>query len=175
MLKIYSFYFIASLSFPLSASEISGTVTKVLDGDTFDVRTNQQCNSEVFKSLSKTRCDKGFGIVRVRLSEVDAPESKQEFGTESKNLLHAAIYGKHISIKNHKSDRYGRLLGSVYQGDVWINRFMVEEGAAWVYTAYAKNNKILMRSQKVASENGKGLWGYNKDKILPPWEWRKNN
>ena len=50
----------------LQAAEISGPVTRVLDGDTIEVKSSPSL------------------VERVRLQNIDAPEKKQAFGNWSK-------------------------------------------------------------------------------------------
>ena len=52
--------------------------------------------------------------ITVRLSEIDAPERKQAFGTVSRTFLSNLIFGKEVKLVKMGTDRYGRTLGFIY-------------------------------------------------------------
>lgn len=59
--------------------------------------------------------------IKVRLEGIDASESKQSFGTQSKQALSEMVFGKQVTIKKTGDDRYGRTLGVVMFGNVDAN------------------------------------------------------
>lgn len=135
----------------LCAAEIQGKVIRVLDGDTIEVLQDKK-------------------PVRVRLSNIDAPEKKQAYGSWSTNKLKSLIAGQPVTVMYTKTDRYGRVLGRVYTANgTESNRLMVQSGAAWVYEIY-NTDASLPPLQREAQEQKRGLWADNKP--LPPWEWR---
>lgn len=135
----------------LCAAEIQGEVIRVLDGDTIEVLQDKK-------------------PVRVRLSNIDAPEKKQAYGSWSTNKLKSLIAGQPVTVMYTKTDRYGRVLGRVYTANgTESNRLMVQSGAAWVYEIY-NTDASLPPLQREAQEQKRGLWADNKP--LPPWEWR---
>jgi len=76
------------LSFVLSLIVISqvqadfnGKVVKVIDGDTVDILT-----------LKKQK-------IRVRLLDIDAPESRQAYGNASRKYLASLIAGKNVFVQ----------------------------------------------------------------------------
>ncbi|WP_276883163.1 thermonuclease family protein [Campylobacter cuniculorum] len=126
-------------------------VVKVIDGDTINVL-------------------EGNKIVKIRLFGIDAPESKQEFGIESKNFLASMIGDKKIRIIYKDKDKYGRILALIKFEDKDINKIMVNTGHAWAYSYYSD---MYLREQKLAQEKKLGLWK-NKNP-LEPYKWRKQN
>ena len=42
-----------------------------------------------------------------RLEGIDAPESRQSFGTKSKQALSEMVFGKAVTVKKTGTDRYG--------------------------------------------------------------------
>ena len=135
----------------LCAAEIHGEVIRVLDGDTIEVLQDKK-------------------PVRVRLSNIDAPEKKQAYGSWSTNKLKSLIAGQPVTVMYTKTDRYGRVLGRVYTANgTESNRLMAQSGAAWVYEIY-NTDASLPPLQREAQEQKRGLWADNKP--LPPWEWR---
>lgn len=67
-------------------------------------------------------------------------------------------------------DRYGRIVGQVFLGNMDVNAEQVKRGMAWVYPKYARDPK-LYEFEREAKIDGRGLW---RDKnATPPWEYRR--
>lgn len=133
------------------ASEIKGKVIRVLDGDTIEVLQDST-------------------PVRIRLLNIDAPEKKQPFGRWSGEQLKALIASQPVTVTYDYKDRYGRILGRVIAADgTEANRYMVQQGAAWVYGRY-NTDKALPAIQQDARASKRGLWAESNP--VPPWEWR---
>lgn len=133
-------------------TEISCNVIAVTDGDTIKCLTADKKQ------------------IKVRLNQIDAPESKQDFGTKSKQALSDLIFGKDVIIKSAGIDRYQRTLGTIYVDEQDINLEMVKLGMAWVYTQYAKD-LAYFDAEKQARIEKIGLWSVSNS--VAPWEWRK--
>lgn len=136
--------------------ESQGKVVGVADGDTFTLLTPDKEQ------------------IKVRLSEIDAPESAQPYGTRAKQALSDLIFGKDVLVVKEDKDRYGRLVGHIYINGIHVNRKMVQDGMAWVYRQYLKDQSLLQDEQK-AREAKRGLWNLPNTEQVPPWEWRKGN
>lgn len=109
----------------------------------------------------------------VRLSHIDCPEKKQDFGTKAKQVASDLCFGKYVSFRGKISrDRYQRILAElVLPNGRILNREMVRKGYAWHYKAYSKD-KIYTELEEKARSQKIGLWA---DKhAVAPWEWRKN-
>jgi len=133
------------------ASEIKAKVIRVLDGDTIEVLQEST-------------------PVRVRLLNIDAPEKQQPFGRWSGERLKALIASQPVTVTYDHKDRYGRVLGRVVAADgTEANRYMVQQGAAWVYERYNTDTSLLSL-QREAQEQKRGLWAESNP--VPPWEWR---
>jgi endonuclease YncB( thermonuclease family) len=78
------------------AAEIQGRVVGVHDGDTF------------------TLLQAGNQQTKIRLAEVDSPESKLPYGNKAKQELSGLIFGKTVTVAIQDTDRYGRTVGRVY-------------------------------------------------------------
>ena len=131
----------------------SGTVQKVLDGDTIEIRTED--GEEL----------------RIRLDGIDAPEKNQPHGTLSTIALRKQIQSKLVQIKIKGKDRYGRTVARIFLDGVDINKWMVINGHAWWYSKFS-NDLSLMASQKNARKEKLGLWTL--DNPTPPWAYRLN-
>lgn len=144
----------------LWAGEFSARVVGVADGDTITVLTASKEN------------------IRVRLQGIDAPESSQAFGSASKRSLSDLVYGKTVSVRFAKQDRYGRILGTVFLGGADINLMQVERGMAWHYKFYERDQSASDRQRYSLAEQGArttgiGLW---RDRSpIPPWDYRRSS
>jgi endonuclease YncB( thermonuclease family) len=86
---------------------------------------------------------------KVRLIGIDAPESKQSFGTEAKAKLAELVQGKTITVKWSKVDNNERILGQVFVGKTDINLEMLRLGFAWIY--YVQNVPKLERKEYISA------------------------
>ena len=93
-----------------SARELAGRVVSVQDGDTLTVLVSQK-------------------QIKVRLTEIDAPERKQPFGTRSRQSLADLCAGKDARVAEQGKDRYGRTLGASTAPGWTLTRSRC--GAAW--------------------------------------------
>ena len=127
-------------------------VVKVSDGDTFS-------------------CNKGYGdTIQVRLADIDAPESGQAYGNQSRKALNKLIYKQMVTLKNTKQDKYGRTVATVFSGSTNVNLAMIEQGYAWNYERYS-NNAEYAAAMRQAQAKKRGLWA-DKGKIVKPEDWR---
>jgi endonuclease YncB( thermonuclease family) len=133
-------------------SEVEGRVRRVIDGDTVDFAVPS-------------------GSLRVRLSEIDAPELAQPYGEASRLALVAMLDGRVARLVGVDRDRYGRSVADVYVDGASINALMVRRGHAWAYTQYARSLEIIERENEARAE-GAGLWALPEAERDPPWEWR---
>jgi len=138
---------------PTSANKHLWRVVGVYDGDTV------------------TCLDENNQQQKVRLAEIDAPESGQDFGKVSREALAAMVFGRTVEVTDQGRDRYGRWIGSLSVDGIDVNRQMVATGNAWVYTAYS-NDPAMAEAQKQAQAARIGLWA--QDNPVPPWDYRKN-
>lgn len=160
--------------FPLAtwAETLSGRVVGVHDGDTITV-LDANPNHKQYK---------------VRLAGIDAPESKQAFGTRSKESLSQMVFGKDVNIDWDKRDRYGRIVGKVWTTPestcrtaacpktLDANLAQLTVGMAWHYKQYEKEQSAEDRERYAFAEveakaRKAGLW--SDPRPTPPWEWRR--
>lgn len=146
------FFAITLVCFSVHAEEYVGSVVGVTDGDTIKVLTADKLQ------------------LKVRLTEIDAPERSQPFGNRAKQSLSEICFNKVAVIDSLGTDRYGRVLGRVTCNGVDANAQMVIDGMAWVYTKY-NTDPSLITYQSKAKVARKGLW--QEPNPVPPWEWRR--
>lgn len=130
---------------------IEGRVTRVSDGDTIWVTD----------AMNLRR--------KIRMLDIDAPESSQPYGKESTKALSSRIYTKQVRVTYRELDQYGRVLGTVWLDGEDVNLWMVRQGHAWAYH-YTKTPTYLTAMQKAKSAK-LGLWA--KDDAMDPWAYRK--
>lgn len=142
---------------PLSpqARMITGFVVGVHDGDTITILDYQKQQT------------------KVRLGEIDAPESTQPYGSRAKQELSDLVFKKIVNVEVEKIDKYGRTVGRVYAENMDINAEMVRRGAVWIYRQYAKDRHLYDLEQYAKSQKA-GLWSLPESERIPPWEWRHN-
>ena len=136
----------------IALADTACLAVKVVDGDTFSCRLHNQ------------------NIVKVRLADIDAPESSQAYGNQAKKALNKLIYRQPVLLKNERKDKYGRTVATVYLGNTNINLAMIKQGYAWHYERYS-NNRQYANAMRVAQQQKKGLWA-DKGKIVKPEDFR---
>lgn len=100
---------------------------------------------------------------RIRLEGIDAPESHQAFGTQSKKNLSDMVFGKEVTIVYEKTDQYGRLVGKILLDGKDINLEQVKAGLAWHYKEYQReqtpeDRELYARAEDEARAARRGLW-----------------
>jgi endonuclease YncB( thermonuclease family) len=100
---------------------------------------------------------------RIRLDGIDAPESHQAFGTQSKQSLSEMIFGKDVTVVYQKTDQYGRLVGKILLDGKDINLEQVKAGLAWHYKEYQReqspeDRELYARAEDEAHAARRGLW-----------------
>jgi len=139
---------------PIAATaQISGRVVGIADGDTL------------------TLLDQGRHQTKVRLAEIDAPESHQPYGSRAKQALSGLVFDKEVRVVVVDIDRYGRTVGRVYLGTLDVSAEMVRQGAAWVFLRYNRD-PALLPLEPAAREARRGLWALPEAERMPPWKWR---
>ncbi|KAA2211363.1 thermonuclease family protein [Teichococcus oryzae] len=106
---------------PALAAELLGRVVAIQDGDTLTLLTPERRQ------------------VRVRLYGIDAPESRQPYGTRARQELSDLAFNRQARVLVEDTDRYGRTVGRVWVGSTDVNAALVCRGAAWVYRQYNRD------------------------------------
>ncbi|HOZ52649.1 MAG TPA: thermonuclease family protein [Chitinophagaceae bacterium] len=153
MMKLFSMILILlTITATIDAqTKLKGRAIKIIDGDTFDLL------------VDKT-------TYQIRLADIDCPEKGQDFYKVSKQALSDYLYGSYIEVIYNKKDRNGRILGSVYNGPVYINLIMVEEGYAWHFKKYSSDQRFA-KAEINARKAQRGLW--KQPKPIAPWDFRQ--
>lgn len=153
-IKKLFFLAIFIIALPLHAEQLTGRVVAISDGDTLTILNS-----------SKKQ-------IKIRLGEIDTPESRQPYGNKARQELSDLAFGKTATVEVQAIDRYKRTVGRVYVGEVDVNAELVKRGAAWVYRRYVKDYS-LFDLERDAKLNRRGLWKLPEAERVPPWVWRK--
>ena len=96
-----------------AADLIVGKVVRGVDGDTITVLEYRTQH-------------------RIRLYGIDAPERRQDFSNRARQFVSSMVFGKQVRVVKQDIDRYGRIVGIVYIGNVSVSEELVRNGLAWV-------------------------------------------
>jgi endonuclease YncB( thermonuclease family) len=135
------------------AAELTGRVVGVTDGDTLTLLTGARQQ------------------VRIRLAEIDAPESSQPWGARAKNALSALVLTQQVRVIYSDKDEYGRTLGRVYVSGKDVNLEMVRMGDAWAYRQYMTDSAFFGVESEARFKKS-GLWALPMRQRVAPWDWR---
>jgi endonuclease YncB( thermonuclease family) len=136
---------------------IEGKVIMVPDGDEVRVKTSTG------------------NAYTVRLLGIDAPESKQDFGSAARKDLESRVLDKDVKVIVHRKDSEGRYMGTIFVEGQDIGVRMLENGSAWHYKRVSgeQSSEARVRYAKAelkARESKLGLWAAAMP--MPPWEFR---
>ena len=147
------FVLIHAVPHQVCSETLTGRVIGISDGDTLTVLVSHQ-------------------QVKVRLADIDAPESKQAFGSRSKQALSDLCFQKDARLETQGKDRYGRTIATAYYAGRNANAEQVWQGMAWVFDRYAKPDYPLYILQEQAKAARRGLW--SEPHPTAPWAWRSH-
>ena len=145
------------------ADERTYRLSRASDGDSFELK------------------DENNRKIRVRLYGIDAPESNQRFGKESREHLQSLMKGRKLRLKTMYLDNYQRSVAVVYLSgkdgidELSINQRQVQAGMAWVYDYFCTSDfcNTWKLEEAMAQKQKIGLW---KDPSpTPPWQWRRSH
>jgi endonuclease YncB( thermonuclease family) len=139
----------------ITSSILICLVVSVTDGDTLKVLCSDSGKYEK---------------ITVRVSAIDAPESRQPFGQVSKRHLADLCLQQRATIVPKVIDKYGRAVVSVECQGKDVAAEQVRSGMAWYYVKYGKGYEQLQSLETEARTQMRGLWSQY---AIPPWEWRK--
>lgn len=136
-----------------SQAEDTYTVSRVYDGDTVELKNAN-------------------GKLKLRLTDIDAPERNQAYGQIARRALIKLCQGSNVSIHLQLTgkDKYNRHLGNLQCNHTDVSIYMAEQGYAWHNEKFS-NNLAVKNAADSARRDRIGLW--SADKPLPPWVWRR--
>ncbi len=146
---------------------------------------SQVCFSQQYHSVVVIRVHDGDTITaqsktgnrfQVRLSGIDAPELKQQYGIESRDALIAMLKNETPTLDCFKTDRYQRKVCRIFTSagtDVPLE--MITTGNAWWFEKYLSDQtkdeqERYSAAEKDARHQRLGLW--SSPSAAAPWDWR---
>ena len=135
---------------------ITGTVSRVVDGDTLWLKTEGD----------------GEPPVIVRLEGIDAPESCQVGGADATAALTALALGRSVSVRVAARDEHGRTIGKVYDADKDLGDRMVRDGQAWS-SRYQYDRGPYVAEERMALALKRGL--HSAGGAVQPRDFRKQH
>jgi micrococcal nuclease len=129
---------------PFVAPISGGQVIKVYDGDTITIAAKLPYDNSPLYRFS------------VRLNGIDTPEIKGKtedeitVAKEARDELSKLILHKNITLKDIKTEKYGRVLAEVYLDDLHINNWMLEQRFAVVYDGGTKKSPVSWLKFRIA-------------------------
>ncbi|HKE45805.1 MAG TPA: thermonuclease family protein [Steroidobacteraceae bacterium] len=144
------------LAGPAAAEEITGSVTRVFDGDSFIMTRTEG------------------GKVEIRLAGIDAPEKNQPYADNARAALRGLVLDQKLRLEVLDVDRYGRKVAHAFRTSdrLDINAELVRRGHVWVYRRHAYDES-LYDLERAAREQKLGLWALPEAEREPPWRWRR--
>lgn len=147
------------------------TVTKVIDGDTFDIDVP----------------DSGSAHTRIRLWGIDTPELAHfgkpvmHFGPEAFEFAKETLDGRSVHVvlsPKRTRGKFGRLLAYVYleRGGRMYNEMLLEQGYAYADLRFPHHYADQFESaDRRARRDGVGLWADVTLEKMPAWKQRFEN
>ena len=148
---VYTLWLLLAAYGSFAQTTLKGKAIRILDGDTFEILVNDRAT------------------YKVRLTDIDAPEKKQDFGNVAKQQLADFIFGKEVTVVYDKLDRNKRILAHVYFQNQYINLQMVSIGMAWHFKKYSNDAQFAFAENK-AKKQKLGLW--IQPNPIAPWDYR---
>ena len=141
--------FVPVLAYGQTARTLTGTVVKVVDGDTIHVRI-------------------GDRVEKIRYIGVNAPElhhptkGAEPLGREAAEANRKLVEGQTVRMELdvQERDKYGRFLAYVYVGNTMVNAELVAQGYAQIMTIppNVKHQDEFLKLQQEARALQLGLW-----------------
>jgi endonuclease YncB( thermonuclease family) len=124
---------------PPQPVELTGTVSRIVDGDTLWLRTADGSEPTV-----------------IRIEGIDAPERCQPGGKEATAALTELVLNRTVTVKVVAHDDWGRTVGKVYDGSKDIGDRMVRDGQAWSLR-FKYDRGPYMAEERMAQSLKRGL------------------
>ncbi len=110
-------------------------IIRVLDGDTVELEDGRT----------------------IRLVNINTPEKKFPYSELAKNYL-IAFLNEEIYLESLGTDKYSRTLGRLFSEEVYLNKFIIEQGMAHKYLVIKGEEKDFANAENLAIEKEIGIW-----------------
>ena len=138
MIKIIFALIFLYVGCAISGEIIEGVAIGIHDGDTLNLLVA------------------GNQTIKIRLSQVDSPESDQAFGQKSRRSLSDMVFNKAVRVEKETVDKYGRTVGTVFVGDLDVNRLNAEwhglTGNTYTINPYSRLKQLPGKARLVCGQ-----------------------
>jgi endonuclease YncB( thermonuclease family) len=124
---------------PAQPVELTGSVSRIVDGDTLWLRTAEGSEPTV-----------------IRIEGIDAPERCQPGGKEATAALTDLALNRSVTVRVVAHDDWGRTVGKVFDGGKDLGDRMVRDGHAWS-TRFKYDRGPYMAEERMAQSLKRGL------------------
>jgi endonuclease YncB( thermonuclease family) len=133
---------------------LSGTVRRVIDGDTVELQL-------------------GARRARMHLHGVEAPERDQPWGRQSTQALSDMVLNQNVDVESTPRDAASRDGAILFVGEEEVGAALVRDGHAWADRAHLEGRDTgLCDLEAVARCARRGLWSQPQKLWVAPWEYR---
>ena len=175
-----------SCSASLPPGFVSGTVTRVWDGDTVTLELEEPTSITMPNQQEAVTLPRSL---RIRLAGIDAPEHDQYLGRQATNALRYLVLHKAVTVQLLDQDKYHRHIArlylpytaefpppspAVYDPGRDVGLEMLKKGLAWHYTYFDNHNPnyaAYTQAEKDAKHNQLGVW--SEPSPIAPWDYRQ--
>lgn len=140
---------------PPEPTELTGQVSRIVDGDTLWVKTAADAEPAV-----------------IRIEGIDAPESCQAGGPEATQALTKLVLNRNVTVRIVARDDYARIVGKVFDGTVDVGDRMVRDGHAWS-ARFKYDRGPYMAEERMAVALKRGL--HSEAGAVMPRDFRQHN
>lgn len=146
------------------------TVTRVIDGDTLEVRY-QDGSTDTVRLLGVDTPEVHTSTDPAEFAGISDSEAGREWlrnwGHRASEFVRAEVASEQVRIvTDSQADRrgsYGRLLAYAYHADGLLNRQLLQQGYARLYDSEFSNREQFRADEAVAREQRVGLWNNRGD------------
>jgi len=164
----------------MAQTTVTGKVIQVSSGDTFTLMDIHQREYTVQEEVEPWGVGEELDLdpppqkipTIIHMAEIDAPELNQPYGENSRKALAAKIMDRVVRVAYWEKDRFDHIVGTVYLGDCWVNKEVLDEGWAWHDKRYSDNDE-LDTAEQLARARRIGLWAQARP--VEPWKWRQTH
>ncbi len=140
---------------PPEPTEISGQVSRIVDGDTLWLKTAADAEPTV-----------------IRIEGIDAPESCQAGGADATQALTKLVLNRSVTVRIVARDDHARVVGKVFDGTVDVGDRMVRDGHAWS-SRFKYDRGPYVAEERMAIALKRGLHG--EPGAVMPRDFRQRN
>lgn len=140
---------------PPEPTELSGQVSRIVDGDTLWLKTAPDAEPVV-----------------IRIEGIDAPESCQAGGADATQALTRLALNRGVTVRIVARDEHARVVGKVHDGTVDVGDRMVRDGHAWS-ARFKYDRGPYVAEERMAIALKRGL--HSEAGAVQPREFRQRN